>query len=387
MAKKKTVMKNLSLYIHIPFCHLSKCKYCDFVSFCDKTNGQKSEYVIALLNEIELRSKTLKSGRQIGTIFFGGGTPSVLDAEQIGSILSKIHECFIVADDAEITVEGNPESLTSEKLLAYKRFGVNRLSIGGQSLNDNVLAKIGRKHNSKTLMSAIELAKQAGFENINVDMMIGLPDQTLKDVCKMAKYLVTADVKHISCYSLILEEHTSLFDDVKSGKITLPSEDLTVKMYDEVYKILDKSGFVRYEVSNFAKTGFECRHNQNYWQLADYLAFGVAGHSFVDGVRFANTENFDEYVTKLSKSNFATVCEEKLTREQKMEENIMLRLRTKEGMNLKIFDEEFDCNFEKEKKNELQFLTSHNLVKIENGSLKVTEKSFYVLNFIIEKLI
>ncbi len=379
-------MKKLSLYIHIPFCHKKKCNYCDFVSFCDK-NESIDDYVKTLLKEIQMRAKSLENEFEIATIFVGGGTPSVLSSSQMGEILGVIKKHFFVRKDAEITVEANPDSVSEQKLVDYLSFGVNRLSFGGQTMNDKVLNIIGRQHTSTQLKEAISLAKKVGFKNINVDMMIGLPSQTLSDALRMADYLVKNGVSHISCYSLILEENTPLWQSVTKKEISLPEEDLTVKMYDKVYKKLKIYGYIRYEVSNFSLKDYECKHNQNYWEMGDYLAFGVAGHSFLGGVRFENTPDFDEYIKKINAGVFAVVKEEKLTLLQEKEENVMLSLRTNKGINLNEFNKKFSCDILLEKKKEIEFLSSHKFIIIENGVLKVSENAFYLLNSIIAKLV
>jgi len=379
-------MKKLSLYIHIPFCHKKKCNYCDFISFCDKEKSIET-YVKTLLKEIEIRAKSLEKDCEIATIFVGGGTPSVLSTLQMGDILSKIKSVFCVQKDAEITVEANPDTITEEKLVSYLSFGVNRLSIGGQSLNDKVLKIIGRQHTASQLKKAIFLAKKVGFKNINVDMMIGLPTQTFFDARKMAGYLIKNKIPHISCYSLILEENTPLYLSVKEKKISLPPDEKTVKMYDLVYKKLKKHGYSRYEVSNFSLENYECKHNKNYWEMGEYLAFGVAGHSFFDGIRFENTSNFDEYIEKINSGEFAVIKEEKLTMSQEKEENIMLSLRTNKGINIIEFNKKFSCDLLKDKEKDIAFLLSHKFIILENGVLKVSENAYYILNSVIAKLV
>ncbi|NCB48851.1 MAG: radical SAM family heme chaperone HemW [Clostridia bacterium] len=379
-------MKKLSIYIHIPFCHNKKCNYCDFVSFCDIDNKQEI-YVKTLLKEIKMRAKTLKNECEIATIFIGGGTPSVLLGSQIGDILKTLKKHFRVCEDAEITVEANPDSLTEQKLRDYLMFGVNRLSIGGQTMNDKILKIIGRQHTSKQLKNAILLAKKVGFLNLNVDMMIGLPKQRICDARKMLNFLIKHKVPHISCYSLILEENTPLWKSVKEKKIFLPKEEKILQMYDFVYKKLKSKNYFRYEVSNFAKENFECEHNKNYWEMGEYLAFGVAGHSFLNGERFENTSNFEDYVKKIQKGEFAVIKCEKISLLEQKEESIMLSLRTNKGINLVDFNKKFSCDLLKDKEKEIAFLSSHKFIDIENGTLKVSENAFYISNSIIAKLV
>lgn len=379
-------MKKISIYIHIPFCHNKKCNYCDFVSFCDFDNKQEI-YVKTLLKEIELRAKTLKDECEIATIFIGGGTPSVLMGEQIGSIIKVLKKHFRVCENAEITVEANPDTITEQKLKDYLSFGVNRLSIGGQTMNDRVLKMIGRQHTSKQLKNVVLLAKKVGFSNLNVDMMIGLPKQKIWDARKMLNFLIKHKVPHISCYSLILEENTPLWKSVKEKKTFLPKEEQTVKMYDFVYNKLKSKNYSRYEVSNFSKENFECEHNKNYWEMREYLAFGVAGHSFLNGERFENTSNFEDYIKNIQKGEFAVTKCEKISLSEQKEENIMLSLRTNKGINLVDFNKNFSCDLLKDKEKEIEFLLKYKLIDLENDTLKVSENTYYLLNSIIARLV
>lgn len=378
-------MKRLAIYVHIPFC-AKKCSYCNFVSYCTK-GSEIDAYIYALKKEIDIQAKTYKEPYIISSIFIGGGTPSFLPNGAIENIVNYIKSKFLVGTHAEITVEGNPNSLTKEKLIEYKRCGVNRISIGGQSINNKLLKIIGRAHNFKDLDVAINNAKAIGFKTINVDMLIGLPGQKLGDVKKMVKYLIKKGIPHISAYSLIVEDGTQIKRQIGNGELKLPSDDDTVDMYDFVVSYLKKNGIHRYEVSNFAMPECECKHNINYWEMGEYLGFGVAAHSYAQYKRFNNTSNIQEYIEKLSQGKLAVEGKEKITLEMMKEEYIMLGLRTTRGIYLPRFNGTFHCNLLVDKAKEIKFLLDNNLITLENDRLKVRDDAFYVLNSIIQKLI
>lgn len=378
-------MKNLSIYVHIPFC-LHKCTYCNFVSFCCGDN-KKDEYVNAVCEEIRMRGKEWGKSYHITSVYIGGGSPSVLKEGQVSKIITEIKNNFKLVSNCEISVELNPGSVTEKKLLEYKLVGVNRLSIGGQTLNNNILKILGRQHDVKDTKNAIKMAKKIGFENINVDMMLALPTQKLGDVKNMAKFLIKNKIAHISPYSLILEPGTPLHKQVANNQVTLPTEDESVEMYNLVFSLLTKNGYNRYEVSNFSLPDYESRHNLNYWQMGEYIAFGLAGHSFINNTRFANTEKLDDYINYVSSGKLPVVSSEKITLSQRKDETLMLALRTAEGLNLKEFDSQFNCNLMVDKKKEIEFLTTHNFISVKRGYLKVNDNAFYVLNSIITKLV
>lgn len=379
-------MKNLSLYIHIPFCNQKKCNYCSFVSYCDKED-KKAQYVDCLCSEIEMRAKAYGDYYRVSSVYFGGGTPSTLDEGQFTKIMLTLKKNFKLSKHAEITIECNPESMTREKLKEYLLLGCNRISIGGQSINDKVLMAIGRRHNARQLKEAIKLARDCGFININVDMMIGLPYQTILDVKKMVRFLTRSKITHISAYSLILEKNTPLFNMSLDENVPFPTEDETIEMYNIVYSQLKKAGFYRYEVSNFSLPDFECAHNLNYWQMGEYLAFGLAGHSYLNDTRFNNTEDFSEYIEKIQNDEVPVYSVEKITLEMKREETLMLGLRTREGIDISKYDNSFGTHILKDKQKEIEFLSSRGFISLKDGHIKVCENAYYVLNSIILKLI
>lgn len=344
------------------------------------------DYVDCLIKEMKLYSKKTQD-HVVQSVYVGGGTPSYLHSGLMLKIFKALKENFKFLRNAEITIEANPNSLTVEKLEEYKACGVNRLSIGAQTCNNHILKDIDRLHNFDDFKLALELAQGNGFENISVDMLLGLPKQKKSDVMKMLKYLVAHEVKHISAYSLILERGTPMFNKVSSGKVSLPSEDKTVDMYNAVYKYLAKKGFKRYEVSNFAIPDYECIHNTVYWTMAEYIGLGVAAHSYFGGDRFANTNNLDDYITKLDSKKSPVVDKETLTIEEQREETIMLSLRTSKGINIEAFNQKFHCNLLEDKKEEVLFLLTNRFIIIERGFLRLAENAFYVLNSVVQKLI
>lgn len=329
------------LYIHIPYCK-KKCRYCDFVSYAGRDDFLA--YAAALITEMRLYSPMMR-GRSFETVFVGGGTPSLLPAGLLGRIIAEAKQCFSIEPDAEITVECNPESLTELKLLEYSNAGVNRLSIGMQSADDRVLSAIGRIHTAEKFVSAFRLAREAGFKNINVDIMHGLPRQDIESYLASIRLVSELGAEHISSYSLILEPGTPLYDDVFSGKVVLPDEDETADMEDAGFELLESLGYHRYEISNFAKPGFVCHHNINYWNNGDYLGLGVNAHSALHlsgkWVRFANKITIGEYMTDIGRGNLPVAETQEVTREDEMFECIMMGLRKTEGISRSAFKKRF----------------------------------------------
>ena len=332
------------IYLHIPFC-VRKCAYCDFVSF---PNGSVPEsYADALLTEIELVSRGGSYPAAFDTVFFGGGTPSLLTGDQMRRILSALRECFDIRADAEISMEANPGTVTPEKLAAYREAGINRLSIGLQSTHDTLLREIGRIHSFDQFLTTLKNAREAGFSNINVDLMHGLPNQTIPQYLDSINTVCDLGVQHISAYSLILEEHTPLYDCVERGEIAAPEEDLVADMQDEGIDLLEERGYHRYEISNFARDGFECRHNLNYWQNGEYLGFGIAAHGVVRDrkwTRYANVDNLEEYNRLIARGKRPLAETIRLSPRDEMFECVMLGLRLIRGVDRAAFLARFDLD-------------------------------------------
>lgn len=297
----------LGIYIHIPFCE-RKCNYCAFSSFVGG-DKEKDRYISSLLSEIETfdlkkfefnsslscvsREKTTSSA--VDTIYIGGGTPSLLTIEDLTKILNKIKEKFKISSNPEITIECNPNSLTYEKACGYKNLGINRVSLGVQSLDDEELKFIGRLHNSSQVFDAIDMVKEAGIKNISCDMIIGLQNQTPETFKNQLEMLIKKDIKHISTYMLQIEDGTPLAKFALHNADFLPSEDENAFVYKQASAFLEEHGFKRYEVSNFAKPSYESRHNLKYWTGENYIGFGLAAHSYIDGIRYANANTFADY--------------------------------------------------------------------------------------------
>ena len=395
---------NFGIYVHIPFC-VSKCNYCSFVSK-NASCQEIQKYIDFLCDEIELNAKLYKD-KVVSSIYFGGGTPSYIDDNFIKKIMCVIKLNYNLKIDAEISIECNPCSTTIEKLKTYKEIGINRISFGVQSMNDNLLKIIGRKHTSSMVIDAINMAKNVGFYNISCDLMIGIPNQTKNDLISSFYELNKLDIMHISAYMLMLEEGTKLYNDVNSGKLNVASDDECVEMYDELVKILNRYKFNRYEISNFSKKDFECKHNINYWDMGEYFGFGISAHSFINGVRFSNFSNFDEYYKSIDfiKNNInllknddisiknahffnqnAYFSYECLTKEQIIEETIMLGLRQKKGVSIKKLNN-LGYDILTKKKEVLLNLTNNNIINIIDDYIKINKDYFGVCNQVILELI
>lgn len=378
--------KEISLYVHIPFCN-SKCNYCNFVSMVG-SDEEKLRYVDCLKKEIKIRAKEYNHFFTIKTIFIGGGTPSCLKVGAIKDILQTIYKYFTVKNDAEITIELNPNTATKAKIQEFAISGVNRFSIGLQCISQPVLKNMGRTHSVDDFNNAVTLIREQGISNINADMIIGYPGQNQKDVVETAKFLISKNIPHVSAYILSVEEGTPLQFMIDKGTQKLPKEEKLLKTYQSLVETLTGAGYSRYEVSNFAKEGFTCKHNLTYWQRNDYLGLGVSAHSYIDGIRFQNTENLSIYCDCIEQKAKAPVSSvTRLSLEEKREECIMLSLRTKEGLNTKEYQKEFKRNFLADNKEKLvSFIKLGLLVIDKNEFVKATPKGFLVLNKIILEL-
>lgn len=362
--------KMTGLYIHIPFC-LKKCSYCDFVSFGGRQESLPS-YLCALKNEAEQYK-----GQKIDTVYFGGGTPSILSSEQTCELLEFLQHNFKIARNAEISFECNPATVTKEKLKALKSAGINRISIGAQSLSDAVLDSLGRAHTLEQFEQAVELTREAGIQNFNFDLIFALPSQTLSAWQKTVKKALEYKPKHISCYSLTLSDKTPMGKLAKIGKLNLPDEEQERAMYHYLIKALEQEGIRQYEVSNFARSGFECRHNINYWQCGEYIGLGCAAHSYFQGARWHNAEDLDKYILQQD-----IVCErEELSQDDKKLERIMLGFRMNDGIDIKKYNADFNIDFMLEYalpiKKCSEFLNIY-----DNKKIALNEKGFDLLDAI-----
>lgn len=375
-------MKKVGLYIHFPFC-ASKCKYCNFTSFSGKDDMQL-KYFQSLIKEIGLCS----TGEiQVDTIFIGGGTPSIMFDGCISTLLSEIRKRFNVLDDAEITIEGNPNSITRAKAREWKDSGVNRVSIGLQTTNPNILRLIGRPHSKQDYINAVDMVKSVGINNINTDCLIGLPRQKQTDVRKTLSLVTKLGCTHISVYSLILEDDTPLKSMLERGEVKLPKEEKTLGMYNFACNFLEHNGYHRYEVSNFAMDECECAHNLNTWQMHEYLGFGVGAHSYFQGRRFNNVGRIEEYIRLLSLGKTPIENSEVITKQELFEETIMLGLRTRYGINLNEIKSRFGIDLLSSKRKIIDDFLSNNLVVLQDNCLIPTSLGFSVLNKIILELV
>ena len=318
-----------SVYIHIPFCK-SKCRYCSFVSFTDES--KKSAYIESLLNEIGVNYM----GEPLKTLYFGGGTPSLIDAGSLKKIIDK----FNFKDNCEITFELNPDDADIQYLKELKEIGINRLSMGAQSFNNRILNLIGRRHSAEDTKNAVRLAKEAGFFNISLDLIYGLPYQTMEDLLFDIKEILKLNIQHISTYGLKIEDGSYFGSHLPPN---LPDEDTQADMYEGVNELLGENGFYRYEISNFSKKGYESRHNLNYWNNEEYYGFGTAAHGYIDGVRYYNYTNMDDYLIYENKK----ASEHKLSLKEKLEEEIFLGFRKEEGINVSKIKTKYNFDFEK----------------------------------------
>lgn len=332
--------EELSLYIHIPFC-VRKCGYCDFLS-APADEKARDWYVQALLMEIERYRGTETADRKIKTLYIGGGTPSILSVNQLDCIIQKIKCTFNFCNDIEASMEMNPGTASKEKCRALYQMGINRLSIGLQSTNDKELNTLGRIHSYEDFLNTYTWCREAGFQNINVDLMAALPYQTVESYTTGLRKIIRLAPEHISAYSLILEEGTPFYQKYNSGCYPLPDEEQERLMYRETEQILAQAGYERYEISNYAKKGYACRHNLVYWQGGDYLGLGLGSSSYMDGVRFHNTTDFDIYVNQ----GAYVEDREELSVQAKMEEFMFLGLRVMAGVSGTEFEKRFGKTME-----------------------------------------
>ncbi len=381
--------RKIEIYIHIPFC-VKKCAYCDFLS-CPADDETKEKYVQALCREIEWSKDRLRE-YLVDTVFIGGGTPSILREKYISVILDALRSVAKVSDDAEITIECNPGTLTMEKLEAYKNAGINRISLGLQSANDKELKTIGRIHNYDEFKKSFNLARLAGFKNVNVDLMSALPGQTLDSYKDTLAKVVTLNPDHISAYSLIVEDNTQLKDMVESGEVALPSEDEEREMYYYTKEFLGRTGYKRYEISNYAKDGYECRHNIGYWERVEYLGFGIGAASLYKGERFSNTSDVNKYMHILENEDVMNADEiwdalnentETLTQNDEMEEFMFLGLRKSDGVSKSDFEDEFGRDINSVYGNVIEKLISQDLLCESDDRIILTDKGIDISNIVL----
>jgi len=374
--------KKIGLYIHIPFCK-KKCLYCDFVSYESVENGLVSEYFDSLQRELIFYKENYDI--EIETIYIGGGTPSAVDTKYIERLIGFIYSNFKVDENCETTIEANPESLNKEKLKVYKLLNINRLSIGIQSLNDIELKALGRIHTSKRALEILELAARY-FENFNIDLMIGLPYQNIESFSKTLETAISFGPPHVSVYSLKIEEGTYFYDAYEFLKSYFPPEKEERSMYWLAVERLYDFGIYQYEISNFARKKFECKHNLKYWDCESYIGIGSSSHSFFEGYRYSNVSDIKEYINSIKNGYLAVDTKEYIDDEEMEKEYIILGLRKIEGIDLLKLERRFNIDFMKKYKTQIEKLRKYGLVEI-NSHFRLTKKGMDFANIVWQEFI
>lgn len=401
-------MKKLEIYIHIPFCE-KKCDYCDFLSM-RADEGTKREYVNGLIREIEL-SKDMMKGYQADTVFIGGGTPSILREDYIEKIMQTLKDNCELSENAEITIECNPGIVNLKKLETYKKSGINRISFGLQSANDSELRELGRIHDFAVFVESYKMARQAGFNNINVDIMSALPGQTPESYRDTLNKVIELNPEHISAYSLIVEDGTPMEERVEQNLVTLPDEDTEREMYYLTREIALKNGYKRYEISNYAKPGYECRHNKGYWQRVEYLGFGLGAASLYQNKRYSNVSDLNEYIGLLLdggkdedyyggmvyqddvwdiQEDTLNILHGKisaLSNKDMMEEFMFLGLRMTEGVSEKKFKMDFGRNIDAVYGEVIEKLEKQHLLERKEGRIKLTDRGVDISNYVMSEFL
>lgn len=387
--------KNIGIYIHIPFCK-QKCRYCDFKSYAGKDDKIK-EYIkwvkyelagIGIANRADYENGIDKLAI-IDTIYIGGGTPSLIDSHYITEIMETIKANYTLKENLEITIEANPGTVTEEKLQDYINCGINRISIGLQSSKDSLLKQLGRIHTYEEFEKVYILARKVGFKNINVDLMIGLPNQIIEDVEESLNKIIAHQPEHISVYSLIVEEGTPIYNDVENGKLILPEDELERKMYWLVKRKLEEKGYIHYEISNFAKLGYESKHNKNCWNQEEYIGVGAAAHSYTNNTRYSNIDTIEEYIENYKERKEADnfIFHEKQNKESKMKEYMILGLRKIQGIQIQEFKKRFGENPIYIYHKELRKLVNEGLIEIDGDDIKLTDRGIDLANLVWEEFV
>lgn len=382
--KSMSPMTKTGLYIHVPFCQ-SKCNYCDFNSYAGKLDLAE-KYFSAMKTEIGLYVKAMNNN-SIETIFIGGGTPSCVDPKYISEILDICRNSFNIAKNCEISIESNPGTLDLEKFTAYRNSGINRISIGLQAYQSNLLKYLGRRHSTQDFISSIEMAKEAGFSNINADVIFGIPGQTVEDWIETLKVLVNLSITHISAYSLKIEEGTKFGDMLENGELVQVDDQLDRDMYHYAIDFLKQNGFNQYELSNFSKEGYECKHNLIYWKCIDYLGLGAGAHSLLKSERFSNKCSIGEYINELE--NGINPIEERYQIEDsdKISEYMFLGLRLNQGVNNTEFKKLFNRDMFNLYGESFEELKRNKLIEIDGENVRLTRLGMDLANQVFVKFV
>ena len=367
----------IGIYVHIPFCK-SKCNYCDFCSYPSLYEARADEYVERVIAEAGGYRK--EHPLRVDTVYFGGGTPSLLTPSQLERLLKSLREVFDILPDAEITLEANPGTLTEEKARGYKALGVNRISLGVQTIHEKELKSLGRIHTYGDFLTSYKLLRECGFDNISVDLMYGIPHQTADSFTETLREIISLKPEHISAYGLIVEEGTPFYDVADS--LPLPTEDAECDMYYTAADILKKAGYSHYEISNYARPSYKSRHNLKYWRDEEYIGLGAAAYSYFGGSRYGNPRSFDKYMSGASRDNVDTP-----DREGEMFEYAMMHLRLDEGITLADYKARFGTDFTSERESVIEKYRAAGMLTLDEDRLALTERGFYLSNAIMAELL
>ena len=382
-----STLGDMGLYVHIPFCK-QKCMYCDFPAYQNLQDYYET-YVYALVQEMDLwvSEHPESKSKPIDTIYFGGGTPTELSIQQLQMIIDKIKSTFTITDDCHMTIESNPGEVDLQYLTKLVKLGFNRISFGVQTFDDKALTMLHRSHNGEKAKQAVYDAKEAGFTDINIDLIYGLPRQTLEDIQHNLHILKDLPINHISTYGLQVEVGTYLYHLVQKNLISIPSESIDESMYDTMMEGLKELGFERYEISNFAKASSYSRHNLKYWHYVDYLGFGAGAHSFYNGIRRSNNRNVMPYIQAVDRYTMPTIDTETITVERAQEDFCFLALRTKWGLDEQKFKERFGVSVHNLFGTVLEDLVNKGLLEYQNGSYHLTSEGAKHGNYVFSQFI
>ncbi|EHI75179.1 oxygen-independent coproporphyrinogen III oxidase [Streptococcus criceti] len=373
-------IKPTSAYVHIPFC-TQICYYCDFSKVFIKKQPV-DDYLEKLLEEFRFYDI-----RTLRTLYIGGGTPTALSASQLDYLLSGLQEQLDLSLLEEFTIEANPGDLTADKIAVLEKSAVNRVSLGVQTFDDQELKRIGRSHNEAQIYESVSALKAAGFDNISIDLIYALPDQTMDQVKINVKKALSLNIPHLSLYSLILENHTVFMNKMRRGRLHLPNEDVESDMFTYIIDELEKHGFEHYEISNFTKPGYESRHNLVYWDNAEYYGVGAGASGYLDGVRYRNRGPIQHYLKAISEEGQARLHEEELTKTEQMEEEIFLGLRKKAGISISRFEEKFQEDFQQRYGRIVADLLTDGLLQVTGNQLRMTKRGLFLGDTVAEKFI
>lgn len=371
--------KPSSAYVHIPFC-TQICYYCDFSKVFIK-----NQPVDAYLEHLIQETRSYEIGK-LRTLYIGGGTPTALSAQQLAYLLTELPKIMDLSEVEEFTIEANPGDLDPDKIAVLKDSQVNRVSLGVQTFDNKMLKKIGRSHQEQDIYDNIRHLKQAGFDNISIDLIYALPGQTMDQVKENVAKAIDLDIPHMSLYSLILENHTVFMNRMRRGKLPLPKEELEAEMFEYIIEELEKAGFEHYEISNFSKPGFESRHNLVYWDNAEYYGLGAGASGYVDGIRYKNHGPIRHYLEAVEAGK-ARITEEHLTLEEKMEEELFLGLRKKTGVSKARFEEKFGVSFDQRYGQVVTSLTEQGLLVPDDKQVRMTKRGLFLGDTVAEKFI